>query len=269
MLLCAVFTMAQVNLQLHGDFGRLLYPENEPNRQIITTTVEFFKADRLGSTFFFIDMDYRGQQHNGLFDYEHGEANRGIVSAYWEIGRDFTFATVKETNHSFTAHVEYDGGLGYNAGVNAATPFQQAVLAGPTWQWHSNDFSKTTTLQVMYKHMLPTGPNGEGNHPSFQITGVWGVRFADDWCTFSGFADLWYAQTPKGAYTKPEFKDQLGLVFLTEPQFWVNVLNRHQQNNVLSVGIELEISNNFIWYNMGQKNPTFYCNPTIALKYAF
>ena len=92
---------AQFNLQLHYDLGRHMNPESEANRQLFTVTAEFFKADKLGSTFLFIDMDYRGE----------GPQNNGAIGAYWEMSRDFTFAKIKNTNSSFTAHIEYNGGL--------------------------------------------------------------------------------------------------------------------------------------------------------------
>ena len=54
--LMAVFVHAQ-NIQLHYDFGSALYNSLD-TRPKVTTTVEMFKPDRWGSTYFFIDMDY-------------------------------------------------------------------------------------------------------------------------------------------------------------------------------------------------------------------
>ena len=56
----AVESIAQ-NIQLHYDFGR----------NAATTTVEMFRPDGGGSTFFFVDMDYSPK----------------VVGAYWEISR--------------------------------------------------------------------------------------------------------------------------------------------------------------------------------------
>ena len=48
------------NVQVHYDFGRAMYSEqnvgDEP-RPLITTTVEMFRADKWGNTFFFVDMN--------------------------------------------------------------------------------------------------------------------------------------------------------------------------------------------------------------------
>ena len=107
-LICFVMTAsAQFNLQFHYDLGRHMNPESEANRQLFTVTAEFFKADKLGSTFIFIDMDYRGNK-----DYQQIQLNpldyQGPISAYWEMSRDFTFAKVKNTNSNF-ACIHADG----------------------------------------------------------------------------------------------------------------------------------------------------------------
>lgn len=232
---------AQFNLQFHYDLGRHMNPESEANRQLFTVTAEFFKADKLGSTFLFIDMDYRGE----------GPQNNGAIGAYWEMSRDFTFAKIKNTNSSFTAHIEYNGGL------KNLFSFQQCMLLGPAWQWHSNDFNKTFTFQALYKQFF--SGNGFEAHPSFQTTAVWGINFAKGLCTFSGFADLWYGYTP--GLNK-------GLIFLSEPQFWFNIIGKNRQNDKLCIGTEFELSNNFIWPTNGATR-TFYFNPTLAVKYTF
>ena len=72
LLLLAVFALSYAsraqNIQLHYDFGE--------NRKLFTTTVEMFKPDKYGSTFFFIDMDYSSDARN---------VSNGLSLAYWEI----------------------------------------------------------------------------------------------------------------------------------------------------------------------------------------
>ena len=267
---------AQVNIQLHTDLGRQIYANPEANRGQVTTTVEMFKADRLGFTYFFVDMDY--SSNNRTLNSNGGKADyavRGNIGAYWEVSRDFTFYKVKGTNHSFTAHIEYDGGLSQSAGA-----FQQAALVGPVWNWHSNNYKKTFSLQVMYKQFFnSTDANGNGvhdAHPSVQFTPIWNITFANDLCSFSGFADLWYGWTSKYADATNWSGQKKGWVFLTEPQFWFHVVNKGKTSNRLSIGTEVEISNNFI-YSAGIIHPvtkqywrssrTFYINPTIAVKW--
>lgn len=46
------------NVQLHYDFGGALYDKDLHGRPVLTSTVEMFKADKWGSTYFFVDMDY-------------------------------------------------------------------------------------------------------------------------------------------------------------------------------------------------------------------
>ena len=237
----AMAASAQFNLQLHYDLGRHMNSNSEANRQLFTVTAEFFRPDKLGSTYLFIDMDYGGD----------GPANNGAIGTYWEMSRDFTFAKIKNTNSSFTAHMEYNGGL------KNQFSFQQCMLLGPAWQWHSDDFNKTFTFQALYKQFF--SGNGFEAHPSFQTTAVWGINFAHGLCTFSGFADLWYGYTPG--------LDK-GLIFLSEPQFWFNVIGKNRQNDKLSIGTEFELSNNFIWPTNGATR-TFYFNPTVAIKYTF
>lgn len=243
-MICGAITAnAQFNLQLHGDFGRALYSDAESNRQLLTVTAEFFKADRLGKTYIFVDMDYCGNEPGP------NDRTKGTIGAYWEFSREFNFARIDNTNHSFAAHLEYDGGL------NLYGPFQPAALVGPSWNWHSDNFSKTFSLQVLYKQFF--SHQSLDAVSSFQITPVWGINFADGLCTFSGFADLWYGYVPSGK------KD---IVFLTEPQLWFNIYGKDRQDNRFSIGTEWEVSNNFIYANSSK---TFYVNPTLALKYTF
>src|SRR5690606_3383739 len=73
---------------------QLLYNTGE-NQNNLTSTVEMFRPDKLGNTFFFID-----------FSYGAGEVE-GVSSAYWEIARAFTIA-----KSPVAFHAEYNGGLG-------------------------------------------------------------------------------------------------------------------------------------------------------------
>ena len=111
--LLAVMNLSSVaqNIQMHYDFGRQLYDENA-TRPEFTTTVEMFRADKWGSTFFFVDMDY---------------ANNEVSSAYWEIARELKFWQAP-----VSLHLEYNGGLNY---------IKDAYLVGATYGWNAKDFS--------------------------------------------------------------------------------------------------------------------------------
>ena len=235
--LAATLVQAQ-NVQLHYDLGHNLYEELS-NRPSVTTTVELFKPDKWGSTFFFTDIDY---------------FHDGAAGAYWEIARELNVSA----NKRWAAHVEYNGGLASSQLDNGSTRFQHAFLFGPAWNWASRDFSRTLSLQAMYKYYF------KGQHPwnrpfiSFQATAVWGITFADRLCTFSGFIDCWYDKNVRGNW-----------ITITEPQFWFNLNALHGMEGVnLSLGTEVEVSNNFVWDKNG-RNDHFYAIPTLAAKWSF
>ena len=137
----------------------------DTERECVTSTIEMFRPDAWGSTFFFVDLDY----------------TPNVSGAYWELSRELCFW--KESNLSWLSlHLEFNGGLN-----NVAGSFNNAWLAGLTYSGHSKDFSKTWSLSAMYKLIPDTiGLDGEEQESNFQITGVWGITFADGWCSFSG-----------------------------------------------------------------------------------
>ena len=206
-LLCLPMVSKAQNLQV-------LY---DTNRDCITTTFEMFRPDAFGSTFIFVDMDYAPT----------------AFGAYTEIARDFCFWQESELNW-LSAHAEFNGGFN-----TAAGSFNNAWLLGLTYSGHSADFSKTWSVTASYKAIPGTvGLNLKKQPHSFQLTGVWGISFLDGWCSFSGFADFW---------REPRVWQNTNFIFITEPQLWVN-LNKIQgwEEINLSVGGELELSNNFV-----------------------
>ncbi|PTL34341.1 DUF5020 domain-containing protein [Prevotella sp. oral taxon 376] len=238
LIVCSL-TFAQ-NIQLHYDLGRLLHDELS-SRTDVTTTVEMFKPDRWGSTYFFVDIDYKGD---------------GVMGAYWEVSREFNLTK----NKRFAAHIEYNGGLtsGHAADSYYANRFQHVALLGGAWNWHSADFSKTFSVQAMYRYAFKNGHTGARPFSGFQLTEVWGVNFARGLCTFSGFCDMWYDRGVRG-----------NLIVVSEPQFWFNLGALKGWRGVnLSLGSEVEISNNFVWNERGE-NDKFYAIPTLAAKWTF
>ena len=58
-------------------------------------------------------------------------------------------------------------------------------------------------------------------------------------------------------------------IVVSEPQFWFNLNTIKGWDKVnLSLGTEVELSNNFVWNENG-KNNRFYAIPTIAAKWTF
>jgi hypothetical protein len=224
MLVFASSTFAQ-NIQLHYDLGE--------GRKFFTSTVEMFKPDKYGSTFFFVDMDYSSDSRN---------VDNGVSLAYWEIARAFKWSD----NQTIMPRVEFNGGLMKLDGDLPFIPIENCWLAGVEHTWASSDFSKIFTLQGNYKYIQ------DKENASFQITGVWTIQVLEGRVTFTGFADFW----KEGMDWNADGTSDTDFRFLTEPQLWLNV------NSKLAVGSEVEISNNFV----GDK---FFVSPTVACKWTF
>jgi len=221
----AIFAVSQAqNIQLHYDFGE--------GRKMLTSTVEMFRPDKYGSTFFFIDMDY-GSEESGI--------NNGISLAYWEIARAFKWTE----NQKFMPRVEYNGGT-MSVGNDIWIPIEDCWLAGIERTWASGDFSKILTLQANYKYIK------DKEDAAFQLTAVWTVQMADGKVTFTGFADFW----KEGMDWTFNGENDTDYRFLTEPQLWYNATKN------LSIGSEVELSNNFV-------GDEFAVKPTLAVKWTF
>ena len=216
------------DIQLHYDFGRNIYTGEESGRQKVTITLEQFKADQWGAWYYFVDVDL---------------SRHFTESAYTEISRELKIG--KEI--PFAAHVEYDGGLSKQGS------FQQAGLIGAAWNGHNADFSKTYSVQLLYKQYFKSYDNTHA-YSSAQLTGVWGLNYLNRKLTFSGFIDFWRGEKSNGHGC---------LVILSEPQLWYN-LTPH-----FSVGTEWEFSNNFVYNSDPESSKTFFWNPTIAVKWNF
>lgn len=235
-LLFAGLGIQAQNVQLHYDLGHSLYNDlgSRPN---FTSTFEMFRADKFGSTYTFTDIDYFSD---------------GSAGAYWEFDREINLTK----NKQWAAHFEYDGGATSIEHTSIASRFRHALLIGGAWNWHSADFNRTFSFQTMWKYYFKGMSQGAYN--GVQFTTVWGVNFAGGLCTTSGFADCWYDPDVNGKW-----------IFLSEPQFWVNLNKIKGWDDIkLSVGTEVELSNNFVFNNEGRNNK-FYAIPTLAIKWTF
>lgn len=205
------------NIQLHYDFGSAMYDELD-SRAKLTTTVEMFRPDKWGSTFFFVDMDYGDNE---------------VKSAYWEIARELKFWKAP-----VSIHVEYDGGINY---------IKDSYLVGGTYTWNNADFTKGFTITPMYKyiHSNPS-PN------NFQLTATWYIHFGKGKFSFTGFADFWREKH------SDMYGGSHDYVFLAEPQFWVNFnkFSWADDDFNLSVGTEWELTSNFALMEGWHLNPT-------------
>ena len=78
----AALTMQAQDVQLHYDFGRNLYADQEAGRQKVTLTLEQFKADKWGAWYYFVDVDFSRKFT------EHFS-----VGTEWELSNNFIYNT--------------------------------------------------------------------------------------------------------------------------------------------------------------------------------
>jgi len=207
---------------------QLLYGKGKEHG-FLTSTVELFKPDKLGNTFFFIDFTYG---NDGI---------EGVNSAYWELARAFTLG-----KSPLAFHAEYNGGLGQwkSGNESGAYTINNAWLTGLEYSFNDKEFTKGITFQALYKYI-------QGKHnASFQLTAVWYLNAFNNKFSLSGFADFWREDNDfENTTTK--------FVFLSQPQLWYNF------NKNFSLGSEIQVSSNF----GGIEGLDIM--PTLALKYTF
>jgi hypothetical protein len=226
-LLVSAFVQAQ-NVQLFYDFGK--------DHQYITSTVEMFKPDKWGSTFFFIDMNYDADNANT------------VSLAYWEIAR-----AIKLGKSPLALHAEFNGGFGqwYDEGDSLYKGYaiNNAWLAGLEYSINSSDFSRGVTFQAMYKYIR------DKNNASFQLTTVWYLNLLARKVKFNGFADFW--REDNTFFNDDGTTSDSKYVFLSQPQIWYNFTEN------ISLGTEIDFNYNF----GGAKG--FVVNPMLGAKWTF
>ena len=223
----AMGAFAQTNIQLFYDLGQ--------NREHFTTTIEMFKSDSWGNTFFFVDYDYSTKSKR---DWNIN----GPQSSYFEISRSINLWQDSELA-PFSLQLEYNGGVCFN---------NPAWLAGVTYFLHSADFANTLTLELLYKNMKNTN-----SVVPLQLTAVWGMNgiFGVEGLNFSGFADFWWQDNVWAGLSTTKH------VFVSEPQIWYNLGSLIGVPN-LNAGAEIELGYNFV-------EEGFAANPCIGLKWNF
>lgn len=211
LLMATLGLRAQVNIQEMYDF----------NRGHLTTTLEMFKSDKWGSTFFFNDI------------YHPTDNVFAPTGYYTEIARSLNFW--KDTKlGAFSLHVEWNGGQFAN----------NAWLFGCEYFLHSSDFKNTFTFELMYKSIKETDQD-----IPLQFTFVWGMEdlLGVKGLVFSGFFDVW-GENQTWIVEDDNIigwdTEQTKWVVLTEPQLWYNI-GQHFGCENLFVGGEIEIAYNF------------------------
>ena len=217
-LLPASKSLAQTNAQILYDFGN--------DRKYVTLTLEMFKQDKWGSTYFFVDHD---------FNYDKMDPNSPNVAqggTYTEISRALNFWQ-NSSMKNWSLHVEYNGGITKNYPIN------NAWLFGVEYLIHDATYKNTLNLDVLYKTIRKTDQN-----VPMQLTAVWTCNdlFGVKGLKFDGFADFWWET--HGTVDGDGKAKTRHTVFITEPQLWYNV-GQHFGCENLSLGGEVEITNNF------------------------
>ncbi|MDL2238871.1 DUF5020 family protein [Bacteroidales bacterium OttesenSCG-928-K22] len=198
------------NVQLHYDFGKILYDELD-TRPPILSTVEFYHPDKWGSTYFFVDMVY---------------SSDGMEGAYWEIYRDLRFWELP-----LNIHFEYHGGNKALDRVNYLA-FNNAYFVGLSYQLDNSSglygFEFIATYYYFQKYFAPH---------NFKFTFSWYWHFAKELCTFNGYAEWWR-----------EVNEYSNCMFLAEPQVWFNFnkLKFVDDQFKLSIGSEVKVSYNYV-----------------------
>ena len=199
------------NLQLHY--------EASGDREYLVSTLEMFKPDQHGSTFWFVDMEYAAP---GV---------KGVSLSYWEIARAFTLPI-----NNLSATIQY------NDGVANFGSLGQVWLVGLNYYLDLGFIA--LPVDVLYRAAQGA------DSPDFQLTTTWFLPLMDGKVEFAGFLDFW-SQDEFGTEDKQ-------FVILSEPQIWYNA-SEH-----LSIGTEIEISNNFVFGADGVQ-----VLPTLGLRWIF
>ena len=160
------------NLQLHY--------ETASERRYVVSTLEMFKPDEYGSTFWFVDMEY------------DAPGTRGVSLAYWEIARYFSLPV---NNLSFT--------LQYNDGV------ANFGSLGKVWLVGLNYYLDLGFAAFPVDILYCSRPGAVS--PDFQITTSWFIPVLDGSVELAGFLDLWSQDNAAGGKI---------LVLQSEPQIW-------------------------------------------------
>jgi hypothetical protein len=166
---------------MHYDF----LESNGTNRNMITSTIEMFKPDSIGSTFLFVDMNYSLK-------------NSDVKLSYFEIARNF-----KSRISKFELQLGYNGGnliTENNTGIH----INPAFLMGINYPFQIKNVYFNSALLYRYE----TSPSNSSN---VHFTGLWFWNSKSKKIILKGFIDIWTTSSERN------------LVILSEPQCWYNI----------------------------------------------
>lgn len=200
--LCAHISNAQ-EIQIHHDFGSLIYSDEMNNRPSTLIRFDMSKNDKWGNTYIVVKSTVKSE---------------GFNSTFFKIQREFGIM-----ESPFLLHLQYNGGL------SNKSSYDNAFLIGGTYKISGNSKDKLLKVSLLYKNTY--GKESPNKH-TYQIFLFWKYNFMDGLLTFKGYGNLWREQTDFG-----NFKMQL------EPQFWVNLnkLKCIDDNFNLSLGTQVDL----------------------------
>ena len=220
-----------LNLQLHYDIRR-----DHP-----TVTQEFLAFDRIGYTFFFMDLNF-----------DHYRKSGGLSDVYFEFMRYFRIKSWKQFEISIT--LQYDDGT---------EPVKQVWLAGINLgNINFNGFQISTEFLLKKEYQL--GIN-------WQYTLVWNGEFLNHKLIVNGFMDYWINDivNPNWPDSDPEVA-ATRYSFQAEPQVGIKITPHWK------IGTELEISQGFLGSVTGKlateetyQYHEWYILPTVFVQYNF
>jgi len=149
LLFSLALTLVGQNFQLH-------YEASE-DREYLVSTLEMFKPDDWGSTFWFVDMEY-----------DDGE----MSLAYWEIVRNLTLPI-----NNLSATVQYNDGVANFGNLG------KVWLAGINYFLQIGDLG--LPVDLLYRNLAGS------SSADFQITTSWYIPLMGEKVEFSGFLDIW------------------------------------------------------------------------------
>ncbi len=216
----AAFPSFSQNIRLHYDFRHSLYDESAADRSgknFLFSTVEMFRPDKYGSTFFFIDMTYAGK-------------NGAVNSAYWEIARDLRF-----WEFPVALHLEYNGGLTLGGSI------PNAYLPGISYEFAVGKTRWCTYVAYRYNAF------DRASHDA-QWTVTWFRTMFSGKVTLCGFMDLWSENKDRIAGTGGK-----RVVLCTQPEFWVNIFSRFSLGGEVEISANFYGPETFILPSLAAK----------------
>ncbi len=164
--LCVSFTKAQ-NIQLLHNF-------NGENKLQSTLTLENFSQDKLGTTFYFVDID--------LFE------THNPTTMFTKIMRTF-----KLGKSPFSAHIEYNGGLIVNQ--NFSAPINNVYLVGFDYYLHNKSHNKRLNIKLLQRFTKKV------NH---QVSVIWGTSWFNGDIDIDGYVHYWEENGKQIIYSEPQ-----------------------------------------------------------------